>query len=32
LLHDLVSKASVIGFLVNPGDPNADADFLDRLL
>jgi ABC-type uncharacterized transport system substrate-binding protein len=26
LLHDLVSKASVIGFLVNPGDPNADAD------
>jgi putative ABC transport system substrate-binding protein len=25
-LHDLVPKATVIGFLVNPGDPNAEPD------
>jgi putative tryptophan/tyrosine transport system substrate-binding protein len=26
LLHDLVPKATIIGFLVNPKDPNAESD------
>jgi putative tryptophan/tyrosine transport system substrate-binding protein len=26
LLHELAPKAAVLGFLVNPGDPNAEAD------
>ena len=29
LLHQLVPKAAVIGFLVNPKDPNAEGDIKD---
>lgn len=29
LLHQLVPKASVMGFLVNPKDPNAEGDIID---
>jgi putative ABC transport system substrate-binding protein len=29
LLHELVPKAAIIGFLVNPKDPNAEPDTRD---